>query len=182
MFFRSAPAASPTPVPHPPISTPVLTATVPPSVEPPPQPKLDADSVALEATEHFNAGRFEDALTAINRLLGTKPRNGEALNMRAQTLFKLGQREDAARDIVKAIEASPDSLPFWLNKAVMEQQEGKTKQAFRSAMDLIEIARHNEMESPAAEQGRQRSPLSRRRARSRMRADTSAGWAWVVCR
>jgi tetratricopeptide (TPR) repeat protein len=132
-----------------------LAAPVPPPEEPPPPPKPNADSLALEAAEHFNALRFEDALTTIDRLLSTEPRNGEALNTRAQALFKLGRREEAARAIVKAIEASPDSLPFWLNKAVMEHEEGKAKQACRSAMDLVEIAQHTETESPLVDQGRQ---------------------------
>lgn len=103
----------------------------------------------------MSAGRLEDALTTIDRLLSTEPRNGEAQSTRAQALFKLGRREDAARAIVKAIEASPDSLPFWLNKAVMEHEEGKAKEACRSAMDLVEIALHNETESPLVDQGRQ---------------------------
>jgi len=110
--------------------------------------------VALEAGE-LNAGRFEDALATADRLLSTEPRNGEALNTRAQALFKLGRREEAAQAIVKAIEAAPDSLPFWLNKAVMEHEEGKAKQACRSAMDLVEIAQHSETESPLVDQGRQ---------------------------
>jgi tetratricopeptide (TPR) repeat protein len=156
MFFRNAPAPPPPPVASaPPAAPPVSTATLPPRAQPPPPPKPDADSVALRATEHFKAGRFEDALTTIDKLLSTEPRNGEALNTRAQALFKLGRREDAASAIVKAIEASPDSLPFWLNKAVMERQEGKVKQAFRSAIDLIEIAQHTETGSPLEEQGRQ---------------------------
>ena len=103
----------------------------------------------------MTAERFEDALTTIDRFLSTEPRNGEALNTRAQALFKLGQREDAARAIVKAIEASPDSLPFWLNKAVMEHEEGKPKEACRSAMDLVEIALHTEAESALVDQARQ---------------------------
>ena len=144
-------------VPPPPTPTPVQAAPVPPPEEPPPPPKpaANAESAAFESAEYFGAGRFEDALTTIDGLLSTQPRNGEALNTRAQALFKLGRREDAARAIVKAIEASPDSLPFWLNKAVMEHEEGKGKQACRSAMDLVEIALHNETESPLVDQGRQ---------------------------
>ena len=126
---------------------------------PPPPPKQDADTdsaaIALEATEHLNAERFEDALTTIDRLLSTQPRKGEALDTRARALFKLGRREDAARAIVKAIEASPDSLPFWLNKAVMEHEEDKPKEACRSAMDLVEIALHTEAESALVDQARQ---------------------------
>ena len=139
----------------PPPPAPVQATQVPPPEEPPLPLEPDADSVAREAAEHLNAERFEDALTTIDRLLSTEPRNGEALNTRAQALFKLGRREDAARAIVKAIETSPDSLPFWLNKAVMEHEAGKAKEAFRSAMDLVEIAQHNETESPLLDQGRQ---------------------------
>jgi tetratricopeptide (TPR) repeat protein len=103
----------------------------------------------------LEAGRFEDALEVADRLLATHPGDAEALNTRAQALFKLGRREEAARAIVKAIEALPDSLPFWLSKAVMEHEEGKAKQACRSAMDLVEIAQHSETESPLVDQGRQ---------------------------
>jgi len=141
------------------VQAPVQAAPVPPPEEPPaspqPSPPSDPDRVALEAGEHLNAGRFEDALTTIDLLLSTQPRNAEALNTRAQALFKLGRREEAARVIVKAIEASPDSLPLWLSKAVMEHEEGKAKQACRSAMDLVEIAQHAETESPLVDQGRQ---------------------------
>lgn len=150
LFLRPAPAAPP-----PPVQAPVLAAPAPPPEEPKPSPHPDPHRVALEAAEHFNALRFEDALTTINRLLSTEPRNGEALNTLAQALFKLGRREEAAHAIVKAIEASPDSVASWLNKAVMEQEEGKAKQACRSAMDLVEIAQHTETESPFVDQGRQ---------------------------
>jgi len=150
LFSRSAPIPPP-----PPVQAPVQAAPVPPPQESPPSPQPDPGRVALEAAEHFNAGRFEDALTTADRLLSTQPRNGEALNTRAQALFKLGRREEAASAIAKAIEASPDSLPSWLSKAVMEHEEGKAKQACRSAMDLVEIAQHSETESPLVDQGRQ---------------------------
>ncbi len=162
LFFRSAPAPPPAPIQAPiqapveaPVEAPVQAAPVLPPEEPPPSPQPDPDRMALEAAEHFNAGRFEDALTTVDRLLSTQPRNGGALHTRAQALFKLGRREEAARAIVKAIEASPDSLPSWLSKAVMEHEEGKAKQACRSAMDLVEIAQHSETESPLVDQGRQ---------------------------
>jgi tetratricopeptide (TPR) repeat protein len=125
---------------------------VPPRFEEAP---LDLDRLALRAAEHLNAGRFEDTLKTIDRLLSTEPRNGEALNTRAQALFKLGQREEAARTIAMAIEACPDSLPSWHNKAVMEHEEGKAKQACRSAMDLVEISQHTLTESPLVDHGRQ---------------------------
>ena len=155
LFSRFDLATLAPPLPPPTAPTPVQAAQVPPPEEPPPPPKPDADSLALEATEHLNAERFEDALTTIDRLLSTQPRKGEALDTRARALFKLGRREDAARAIVKAIEASPDSLPFWLNKAVMEHEEDKPKEACRSAMDLVEIALHTEAESALVDQARQ---------------------------
>lgn len=149
LFSRFDFAIPPPAVPPPPPPAPVQAAQVPPPEElpPPPKPEVDADSL--------NAGRFEGELAATDHLLSTEPRNGEALNTRAQALFKLGRREEAARAIVKAIEACPDSLPFWLNKAVMEHEEGKAKEACRSAMDLVEIALHSETESPLVDQGRQ---------------------------
>jgi tetratricopeptide (TPR) repeat protein len=134
-----------------PSPAPALLETVPPA---PPSSPPSLDRLAQRAAEHFNAGRFEDALTTIDRLLGTEPRNGEALNTRAQALFKLGRREEAAGTIAKAIEASPDSLPSWHSKAVMEQEEGKAKQACRSAMDLVEISQHTLTESPLVDHGR----------------------------
>lgn len=126
-----------------------------PSEEPPPSPQPDLNRAALEAAEQLNASRFEEALATVDRLLSTEPRNGEALHTRALALFKLGQKEEAARSIVNAIEASPDSVPFWFSKASMEHEEGKAKQACRSAMDLVEIAQHTETESPLVDQGRQ---------------------------
>lgn len=155
LFFRSAPAPPP-----PPVQAPVPAAQVPPPEEPEPLPPPAPAPVgvavdAVDASEPPNALRSEDALTAADRWLGTEPRNGEALHARAQALFKLGRREEAAQAIVKAIEAAPDSLPFWLNKAVMEHEEGKAKQACRTAMDLVEIAQHTGTESPLVDQARQ---------------------------
>lgn len=142
--------ARPTPAPAP---------SVPPAPQvpeaPPPSPQSDTAAVALKAAEELSAGRVEEALATVDRLLLTEPRNGEALNTRAQALFKLGRREEAARVIVKAIEAAPDALPFWLNKAAMEHEEGKKKQACRSAMDLVEIAQHAEAESAVVDQARE---------------------------
>ncbi|MBX7186692.1 MAG: tetratricopeptide repeat protein [Vicinamibacteria bacterium] len=123
--------------------------------EPPAAPRIDVDRAAIEAIEHLNAGRFADALATADGLLGIKPRNVSGLSTRAQALFRLGRKADAARAIVKAIETSPDSLPLWLSKALMEQEEGRGKRSCRSAMDLVEIALHSEMESALVEQARQ---------------------------
>lgn len=147
---RPAPAPAPAPATAPPVPP------EPPLPEAPlPSPQPDAASTAVTAAESLSAGRVEETLATVDRLLLTEPRNGEALNTRAQALFKLGQREEAARVIVKALEASPDALTFWLNKAVMEHEEGKKKQACRSAMDLVEIAQHAEADSPVVDQARE---------------------------
>ena len=154
----AVPVQTPSPPPEEPQPSPApapVQTEPPPSEEPEPSALSDGDRVVfLEAVEHFGAGRFEDALATVDQLLSTQPRHGEALSTRAQALFKLGRREEAARSIVKAIEASPDSLPLWHAKTVMEQEEGKGKQAWRSAMDFVEIGLHNEVDSPLVEQGR----------------------------
>jgi tetratricopeptide (TPR) repeat protein len=149
LFSRSTPAPPP-----PVVQAPVPAAPPPPPEPPPPSLPPDPARAAREAAEHLSAGRFEDALAAIDRFLGVDPRNGEALGTRARALFKLGRREEAAREIVKAIEASPDSLPSWHGKMVMEHEEGKAKQACRSAMDLVEISQHTLTESPLVEEAR----------------------------
>jgi tetratricopeptide (TPR) repeat protein len=155
LFSRFATATLPPPAP-PPQPKHVEAAPVPSPTEPQQAKKtvINSGSLALEATEHLNAGRFADALATIDRLLSTEPRNGDALHTRAQALFKLGRRPDAARAIVKALEAAPDSLAFWHYKAVMEHEEDKPKDACRSAIDLVEIAQQTETESPLVEEGR----------------------------
>lgn len=138
-----------------PSPAPASVETVPPRIEEaPPSPPSAPRDLAQAAADHLKSGRYEDALKTIDRLLETEPRNADALNTRAQALFKLGRREEAAGALVKGIEASPDSLTLWHSKAVMEQEEGKAKQACRSAMDLVEISQHTLTESPLVDQGR----------------------------
>jgi tetratricopeptide (TPR) repeat protein len=136
------------------VAVPAETAPAPAAdAAPPPEP--DSDPAVGEALELLRAGRFDKALATADRRLETDPRNGNALHIRAQALSKLGRRADAALSLVKALEVSPDALPFWLTKALMEQGEGRAKEACRSAMDLVEIALHNGAEDPFVEQGRQ---------------------------
>jgi tetratricopeptide (TPR) repeat protein len=138
-----------------PVPTPVSVAAVlSPPEEPLPNPKPDPEAVALEAARHFNAGRFNEALALVEGLLETDPRDEKALNTRANALFKLGRRDLACTAIVKAIEASPGTLPFWLNKAVMEHDSGRLKEAYRSAIDLVEIAQADGTKASSVEEAR----------------------------
>jgi len=146
---------APPPVAPPRPSPPVSSEVAPPApAEELPGPKPDPEAVALEAAGHFNAGRFNEALAAVERLLRTDPRDAKALNTRANALFKLGRFDEAAAAMVKAIEAAPSALAFWLNKAVMEHETGRPKAACRSAIDLVEIAQAGGMQDNAAEQAR----------------------------
>ncbi len=144
----------PSPAPPPP-APPVPAASGPLAPgEELPGPRPDPEAVALEAARHFNAGRFNEALAEVERLLAIEPRDAKALNTRANALFKLGRFDEASAAMVKAIEASPSALPFWLNKAVMEHETGRLKAACRSAIDLVEIAQAGGMEDNSAEQAR----------------------------
>lgn len=144
---EAPPSASP-PVPAPAPSAPAL------PLEPLPPPKPDPEAVALEAARLFNAGRFNEALAAVDRLLATDPRDARALNTRANALFKLGRLDEAGACIVKAIEASPGALAFWLNKAVMEHDAARPGDAYRSAIDLVEIAQAGGTKAAAVEEAR----------------------------
>ena len=148
--LREAPAPAPPSAPVPVVSTPAPR----PAEEPLPGPGPDPEAVALEAARHFNAGRFNEALAMVEGFLKIDPRDEKALNTRANALYKLGRRDEACGAIVKAVEVSPGSLPIWLNKAVMEHGSGRLKEAYRSAIDLVEIAQAEGAKSPAAEQAR----------------------------
>ncbi len=148
--LQEAPRPAPSPA-----SVPVVAAPAPrPAEEPLPGPKPDPEAVALQAAGHFNAGRFGEALSMVESLLRTDPRDDKALNTRANALFKLGRRDEACAAIVKAVEASPGTLPFWLNKAVMEYDSGRLKEAYRSAIDLVEIAQVDGTKASSVEEAR----------------------------
>ncbi len=139
----------------PPVPIPVSFAALPsPPEEPLPKPRPDPEAVVLAAARHFSAGRFNEALALVEGLLKSDPRDGKALNTQANALFKLGKRDLACAAIEKAIEASPGALPFWLNKAVMEHGSGRLKEAYRSAIDLVEIAQAEGAKASSVEEAR----------------------------
>lgn len=143
------------PSPALPSLTPVGARAAPPRTEEPlPGQKPDPEALALEAAAHFKASRFNEALAVVDRVLASDPRDGKALNTRANALFKLGRRDEAMVAIVKAIEASPAMLAFWMNKAVMEQDGGRLGDACRSAIDLAEIGQAEGAKTPSVEQAR----------------------------
>lgn len=136
----------------PPPQAPAPAAPTPPEPLPPPRPSLEA--LALEAAQHFNAGRFPEALKVTDGILEFDPRDANARNTRANTLFKLGRKDEALRVIVAALEVSPANLAFWLNKAAMEQGSGRPADAYRSAIDLLEIGQLGGAKGPAMEGAR----------------------------
>ena len=152
---------SPSPVPAPilPLLARAPGLPGPPGSPGPPEEELpparpDPEVVAVEAARHFEAGRIDEALARVQGLLKIDPRDAKALNTRANCLFRLGRRDEARVAIVKAIEASPSALAFWLNKAVIEHDAGHLKEACRSAIDLIEIAQAGALQAPSVEEAR----------------------------
>jgi tetratricopeptide (TPR) repeat protein len=122
----------------------------PPSSDPPgeplPPPLPDLDALAAEAASHLDALRFEQALHVVENILKIDPREAKALHTRANALFKLGRLDEACAAIVPAIESSPGEPASRLTQVLIEQGAGRLKEAYRSAIDLIEIARASETE------------------------------------
>ena len=57
--------------------------------------------------EHFNAGRYDDAITDYSKAIGLNPRYAEAYNNRGNALAKKGQDDAAITDWTKAIKLNP---------------------------------------------------------------------------
>ena len=144
-----APAAvTPTPAPSPPPPPQPLPE------EPLPGPLPNADDLNRQATAHFNAGRYLEALAVVDVILKLDPREEFALNTLASTLFRMGRKDEACDAIDRAIEASPGDLPIWNNKLLMESGASRPQASYRTAIDIIEIAQAGGTKSPAVDTAR----------------------------
>ncbi len=119
---------------------------------PPPLPSLV--ELNQQAAVHYNAGRLAETLTAADEILKLDRSDAKALNTRANALFKLNRKDEACAAIGHALESSPGELGIWLNKAVIESGAGRPREAYRSAIDLIEIAHAGGIKTRAVEEGR----------------------------
>lgn len=126
-----------------------------PEAEPLPPPQPSIDTLNQESADHFNAGRYEAALDAVVRALAVEPQDAIALNTRANALYKLGRKEEACAVTVEAIEAAPGDVRFWMNRVAIQRGAGLTADAFRSAIDLVDIARAANLNVPAVSQAQQ---------------------------
>lgn len=143
------------PTPPPPAAPLFETVAPPPVAEeelPPPRPSLP--QLNQQAAAHYNAGRLAETLEVVDRILAIDPRDAKALNTRANTFFRMNRREEACAEIVKALESAPGELSMWLNKAVIENEAGRFKEAYRSAIDLLEIDQARPSKAPVVEKAR----------------------------
>ncbi|HEU4382338.1 MAG TPA: metallopeptidase family protein [Anaeromyxobacteraceae bacterium] len=88
------------------------------------EPRSEADRLADEAADAFEAGDVERALTRAEEALRLEPRSLAAAHYRAAALADLGRLEDAAEAYRRALEAAPDDLDlvvgaadFFVNRA-----------------------------------------------------------------
>jgi tetratricopeptide (TPR) repeat protein len=175
--FEERPSVDPQALPElqPPValpSAPLAQRTAAPPMSPEPEvkaalpaPELDAEplldplpSLAKlndEAAAHFNARRVAEAMGVVDQILRIAPRDGRALNTRATTLFRMGEKDEACAAMAAAIDACPGDLPLWFNKIMIEHGAGRLKEACRSAIDLIEVAQVSSTASPQVDEARQ---------------------------
>jgi tetratricopeptide (TPR) repeat protein len=117
-----------------------------------PSPRPNLDVLLHDAANLFRSDKAEAALKVAEIVLKFDPRLGNALNTRASCLFKLGRLDEACAAAAAAVEAEPADLNIWLNKAVIEKEAGRLKDACRSAIDLIDIAQAGGSTSPAVDE------------------------------
>lgn len=122
--------------------------------EPLPPPRPSTEAAVMAAANAFNAGRFAEALAQAEKTLKIAPRDPRALNTRANSLFKIGRKDEACAAMNVAVEAMPGDLTFWVNKAFIERGAGRLPEAHRSALDLIEIAEATNSKAAAVDHAR----------------------------
>jgi tetratricopeptide (TPR) repeat protein len=106
-----------------------------------------ADQLA-EARERVDAGRPQEALPLLDRLIKRAPKSAEALLLRSTVQFLLGDEDKGRRDLDRALELDPGLRQGWLNRAALQIADQKYQEALASlekARQLDPAAPDNEL-------------------------------------
>ena len=148
-----APVASPAPAAvAPPMAPPARSAGLTPRA----RPKGTVQEWNDRGTAFFDQKRYEQALSCVQKALLLEPRNATALNNLANCYFHLGRRDEVLEANRRAIEAQPNFLACWSNRAAIESLMGLKAEAARSATEIIELCAGSD-EAATLDAGRQAS-------------------------
>lgn len=97
------------------------------------------DEMMRMAVQHHQAGRFADAERLYRQLLGTDPRNANAMNLLGVLADQRGDHALALRLIREAIRIKPSAAEFWSSLAWVLNAQGKRDEAIDAARKATEL-------------------------------------------
>ncbi|HYD79617.1 MAG TPA: tetratricopeptide repeat protein [Paucimonas sp.] len=84
-----------------------------------------AEACLAQGAEHFEAGRYEDALACYGRAIRQRPGFASALSHRGSTLYQMGMLEEALASYDAAIAADSGFAEAYRNKGVVLRRLGR---------------------------------------------------------
>ncbi|MGZ8209399.1 MAG: tetratricopeptide repeat protein [Burkholderiales bacterium] len=92
-------------------------------------PGRKLDGLLALALDHRGAGRLEEALAALERLLAVHPDHAQALAEQGEVLSGLGRFEDAADSFALALAFDPSNPQGWLGYGGLLRRAGRLSEA-----------------------------------------------------
>ncbi len=99
------------------------------SPEQAPSGAADVEALILQANLLHEAGRMEEALTALDMALRQAPEDARALCNKGVTLHELGRFDEAAACLDAAIAREPDFAGAWLGRGNLELKSARLDEA-----------------------------------------------------
>jgi tetratricopeptide (TPR) repeat protein len=98
-----------------------------------------AEALLQQASKAMNDGAPREALSILNRLVGTYPNFAEAWNRRATLYYLMKRDTEALLDIQRVLDLEPRHFGALAGRGLIYQRQGKltaAKQAFEEALKL----------------------------------------------
>lgn len=82
-----------------------------------------------QAAAHLQAGRLDEAEAEVDRLLGTEPRNTDALSLLAAVQVQRGNLSGAEERLRQVLEIDPLQANTWSDLGLLVEQQGRSDEA-----------------------------------------------------
>ncbi|MCP3989717.1 MAG: tetratricopeptide repeat protein, partial [Actinomycetia bacterium] len=102
-------------------------------------PQPSADEHLSVGDQHLDAARYDEAITAYDRVIELDPDNTLAHNNRGDTLRNLGRYDEAITALDRAIELDPDNTLAHYNRGVALRNLGRYDEAITALDRAIEL-------------------------------------------
>ena len=98
------------------------------------------DETLTQARELLAAERPEEAMQMLDHLLAQRPKDPEALLLRSNARFMIGETAGGAADLDRALALDPTLRQAWLNRAAFDLSEGRFEAALRALVKARDLA------------------------------------------